>query len=480
MKRINIGGVEDEHYRYKMPQLIPKVEGRGNGIKTRIVNCAEIAKALHRPPGYVCKFFGCELGALTQIDDKAGVYIVNGAFDQKSLAELLEKFVKMYVLCENCNLPETTLKVTKSNSIKQSCLACGHSFQVDMMHKLTNYIINNPPSSDGNSMGSSKKSAGMDKKERRKKKAERAEDEAGGAIDREEDAKKEKKSKKKKSSAKEGCVEDGEKSKKKSSKKKKGGSGGDDDEDDGEDSDNIVWATDTSKEAMAARLAEAEVAAKLLEGNTAGLAKMSVADSTSAAGNAEANGEDDEDEEDEPEVKQLKALISEGAKGKALAKAAEEAAAKTLGDGVSTEDLCACAAGYVVDAFVTASTVEQPVKLIKALVPVLKAIGVGEFSEAQLQVCNRMDRLCDELESAEEENPSDESDRTIVAQLLKVFYDNEVLTEDALMQWFERESYSDAMIAARKAAKPIVEWVQSMNDDDDDDEDEEDDDDSEE
>lgn len=33
-----------------MPKLVAKVEGRGNGIKTNIVNNVDIAKALDRPP----------------------------------------------------------------------------------------------------------------------------------------------------------------------------------------------------------------------------------------------------------------------------------------------------------------------------------------------------------------------------------------------------------------------------------------------
>ncbi len=39
--------------RYKMPRLIAKVEGKGNGIKTVIPNMADIARALGRPP--TCK-----------------------------------------------------------------------------------------------------------------------------------------------------------------------------------------------------------------------------------------------------------------------------------------------------------------------------------------------------------------------------------------------------------------------------------------
>lgn len=52
---INIGGDEkDASYRYKMPPLITKVEGRGNGIKTILVNITDVCKAMHTEPQ--CKF----------------------------------------------------------------------------------------------------------------------------------------------------------------------------------------------------------------------------------------------------------------------------------------------------------------------------------------------------------------------------------------------------------------------------------------
>lgn len=54
MSALNVNrNVSDAFYRYKMPRLMAKVEGKGNGIKTVIVNMTEIAKALGRPP--TCK-----------------------------------------------------------------------------------------------------------------------------------------------------------------------------------------------------------------------------------------------------------------------------------------------------------------------------------------------------------------------------------------------------------------------------------------
>jgi translation initiation factor 5 len=45
---INIAGltpVEDPEYRYQMPRILTKIEGRGNGIKTVVVNMQEVKHA---------------------------------------------------------------------------------------------------------------------------------------------------------------------------------------------------------------------------------------------------------------------------------------------------------------------------------------------------------------------------------------------------------------------------------------------------
>ena len=127
-----------------MPRLVAKVEGRGNGIKTNIVNNVDIAKALERPPEYVIKYFGIELGAQTKFDKKSGTSIVNGAHDQKKLSEVLELFIKKYVQCYGCGNPETVVKIKKEN-INLKCKACGFVSTVDPLLKLNTFIIKNPP-----------------------------------------------------------------------------------------------------------------------------------------------------------------------------------------------------------------------------------------------------------------------------------------------------------------------------------------------
>ena len=55
------------------------------------------------------KFFGCELGEQTQIDLKNERYIFNGAHDGDKLQEILDEFIQKFVLCPECENPETVL-----------------------------------------------------------------------------------------------------------------------------------------------------------------------------------------------------------------------------------------------------------------------------------------------------------------------------------------------------------------------------------
>lgn len=146
---LNVNRSDDAFYRYKMPKIVTKIEGKGNGIKTVIVNMSEIAKALNRKASYPTKFFGVECGAQTQMDEKNDRYIVNGVHDSAKLQELMYSFIQKYVLCPSCGNPETVLSVKKkSGNVSYRCKACGHQGELSSAHRLTQYIVKNPPDPD--------------------------------------------------------------------------------------------------------------------------------------------------------------------------------------------------------------------------------------------------------------------------------------------------------------------------------------------
>ncbi|GAB7360290.1 hypothetical protein MBLNU230_g8048t1 [Neophaeotheca triangularis] len=145
MANVNIRrDVADPFYRYKMEKLRSKVEGKGNGIKTVITNLSNVADQLSRPPNYVIKYFGFELGAQTNIDPKDDRWIINGAHEASKLQDYLDGFIKKFVLCGSCQNPETVVNI-KDGDIILDCKACGQRTHPDLRHKLSGFILKNAP-----------------------------------------------------------------------------------------------------------------------------------------------------------------------------------------------------------------------------------------------------------------------------------------------------------------------------------------------
>lgn len=87
------------------------------------------------------------MGAQTNFDLKNDRYIVNGEHDANKLQDILDGFIKKFVLCPSCENPETTLKVRRQG-INSKCKACGHAFTIDPKHKISTFILKNPPPSE--------------------------------------------------------------------------------------------------------------------------------------------------------------------------------------------------------------------------------------------------------------------------------------------------------------------------------------------
>ena len=137
--------VKDPHYRYKMPKIQTATQGSGNGIKTNWVNLPEVSNALKVPLEYPIKFIARELGSNTET--KSNSLLINGSQDVEKMQELLDKFIKKYVLCPKCHLPEIhgKIRVEKKGEIKCTCRSCGATCELDNTHNFAAYIRSYPP-----------------------------------------------------------------------------------------------------------------------------------------------------------------------------------------------------------------------------------------------------------------------------------------------------------------------------------------------
>ncbi len=89
---------------------------------------------------------------------------VNGAHQTSDLQELLFSFIRKFVLCTSCNLPETALTVKKSGQVWHKCSACGHKGPVvDGSHRLNVFIVKEAE------QGAKEKKDKKDKKDKKEK-----------------------------------------------------------------------------------------------------------------------------------------------------------------------------------------------------------------------------------------------------------------------------------------------------------------------
>jgi len=148
-------------------------------------NIVEVAKHLHTEPSYATKFFGMEVGAVSQFDTKRNVGIVNGVHQTQELQKMLKKFIREFILCQNCGLPELQFKVhQKKNVLLQKCASCGWKGSNASGHKVKSYIINHPPAKKSSKDKGKKKD--KDKKSRDKRKN-KDKDSKNGSPAKEED-----------------------------------------------------------------------------------------------------------------------------------------------------------------------------------------------------------------------------------------------------------------------------------------------------
>ncbi|KAJ5770556.1 uncharacterized protein N7511_002607 [Penicillium nucicola] len=173
MATVNIRrDVTDPFYRYKMEKLMAKVEGKGNGIKTVVVNLDSVAKSLSRPPAYLIKYFGFELGAQANAKPTDERWIINGSHDAPKLQDYLDGFISKFVLCKKCKNPETDVSI-KDEKITLDCKACGQRSDVDPRLKLSTFIVRNNPKGG-------KKDKKKTRRERQKEKSANGEDASPG------------------------------------------------------------------------------------------------------------------------------------------------------------------------------------------------------------------------------------------------------------------------------------------------------------
>jgi translation initiation factor 2 subunit 2 len=106
---------------------IPKIEGHLEGTKTILTNVPSIASYLRRNPEHFLKFLLKELA--TSGTMKNSVVVLQRKINSQKINEKIEEYVKEFVLCKECQKPDTELTKDKG-FLFMHCLACGAKHSV--------------------------------------------------------------------------------------------------------------------------------------------------------------------------------------------------------------------------------------------------------------------------------------------------------------------------------------------------------------
>jgi len=106
---------------------MPKIEGHLEGTKTILTNVPQIVSYLRRDQDHFVKFLLKELATGGAV--KNNILILQRKITSQRLNEKIEDYVKEFVLCKECQKPDTELTKEKG-FVFMHCLACGAKHSV--------------------------------------------------------------------------------------------------------------------------------------------------------------------------------------------------------------------------------------------------------------------------------------------------------------------------------------------------------------
>ncbi len=118
--------IEDERFK------IPKVDIFYEGNTTVLRNFDKIVQILNREATHLLKYFLGNVGTAGEVS--GGRLIFQGKIPVKTLQDKLNDYIDTYVLCSECNRPDTHL-MKKGRTILIRCDACGAIHSIKSMKK---------------------------------------------------------------------------------------------------------------------------------------------------------------------------------------------------------------------------------------------------------------------------------------------------------------------------------------------------------
>lgn len=124
MPLININNTTDPDFRYKINVIEISTNSTKDGCLTFLNNITKVSDQIGHNPKTLIKYISINLGTKCNETD----FWIQGHHTQELIQEIIFQFIKTFVLCPKCSVPELqydTIKIKKYFIIKTHCLGCG-------------------------------------------------------------------------------------------------------------------------------------------------------------------------------------------------------------------------------------------------------------------------------------------------------------------------------------------------------------------
>ena len=111
----------DTFFRYKRDEIDIK-NINTNGGNTELLNIKIICEQLKDDAELIIKYIKKKIN--TNISKKNDIFIINKIVTKKDLEDILEEYIRLYILCKACGNPEFVRNINKKEE-DRTCKACG-------------------------------------------------------------------------------------------------------------------------------------------------------------------------------------------------------------------------------------------------------------------------------------------------------------------------------------------------------------------
>lgn len=135
----------DPEYRYKIASPIVSVGGKKGNKTTYFENSDYYSEKMGVPSIFIGKYIGNKISCPSSVDKEKKCLAWKGEYTKEQIESHLKDFIKIYVLCPNCDYPEINLYLNDKKLVGMICRSCGSSNLIESkyMDKTYDFIQKN-------------------------------------------------------------------------------------------------------------------------------------------------------------------------------------------------------------------------------------------------------------------------------------------------------------------------------------------------